>query len=259
MKIALCFYGNVGTFYLNKAVYESDGDIDYRIGYRHWKNHVLDKNDVDVFIHSWSTQYKYGIINSYKPKKHLVEEQKVFDAVGTNELGSLRKEVTVSRWYSVMESIRLKKEYEEEKSIEYDLVISARLDWAWLVDIDFSIYTDTNLFYSPNNNNFMERNPKLDDWLFFSNSKNMDDFSKLYQKFYVDNDKISNPKISINSHHDSYTFAKECGFDVVLTENLRDGVEGMYVRALYKNCKFSTDYKFDKLELMHNGNNSKRF
>ena len=47
MRIALCFHGNVGALYSNKKSYTIDGDIDYRIGYEHWKKYVLDVNDVD--------------------------------------------------------------------------------------------------------------------------------------------------------------------------------------------------------------------
>ena len=89
MRVAFCLVGIVGSSNFGMGLGKP---IDFRLGHHFHKKHILDNNDVDVFIHSWSTQYKYGIINSYKPKKHLVEEQKVFDAVGTNELGSLRKE-----------------------------------------------------------------------------------------------------------------------------------------------------------------------
>ena len=257
MKIAVCFCGNVGVFYSNKKQYKMDGDIDYRIGYEHWKKYVFDVNDVDVFIHSWSVKYADGLVDSYKPKKHLIEEQKKFNAKWTDErtgklltLGhpaQLRKEFQCSRWYSVKESMRLKREYEKENNIEYDLVISARTDWAWMTEIDFSIFEDTSLFYSPDNSNFMPHNPRLDDWIFFSNSKNMDKFSNLYDDLIVDRIHKIGEECKIDSHNFPYNQAKNNGFDIVLVENLRDGIEGTPVRALYENCKYSEDYSFDKL------------
>ena len=184
MKIAVCFCGNVGAMYSNKRMYKIEGDIDYRIGYEHWKKHIFDINDVDVFMHSWSVDYTDGLVDLYKPKKHLIEPQIEFGSKWTDATGEIRKEFMVSRWYSFKESIRLKMEYEKENNMEYDLVVMSRTDWAWMIDIDFSIFEDTSLFYSPDNDNFMPHNPRLDDWIFFSSSKNMDKFSELYQKLY---------------------------------------------------------------------------
>jgi|TARA_B100000085_G_scaffold201079_1_gene184594 hypothetical protein len=255
MKIAVCFCGNVGALYSNKKTYTIEGDIDYRIGYEHWKKHVFDINDVDVFIHNWSVEYADGLVDLYKPKKHLIEPQIEFGSKWTDPTGEIRKEFMVSRWYSFKESIRLKKEYEEENNMKYDLVVMSRVDWAWMVNIDFSLFEDTNLFYSPANPDFLKTHhlPRLDDWIFFSKSENMDKFSELYQKLYVDTDGIKNPNYKIDSHTDVYTHAYNCGFEIVMVENLRDGVEGTPVRALYDNCKYSEDYDFNKLKILPNG------
>ena len=259
MRIALCFHGNVGALYSNKNQYIIDGDVDYRIGYEHWKKYVLDINDVDVFIHSWSTKYENGLLDSYKPKKHLIEKQIEFGSKWTDPTGEIRKEFMVSRWYSAQESIRLKRESEEENNMKYDLVLLSRLDWAWMTPIDFSLFKDTNLFYSPDNDNFMPHNPRLDDWIFFSNSQNMDKFSELYQKLYVDKNAITDRNYKIDSHNDCYDHAYNCGFDIICVESFRDGIEGTPVRALYENCKYSDDYSFDKLKILPNGRHSARF
>jgi hypothetical protein len=258
MKIAVCFYGNVGVFYSNKKQYKMDGDIDYRIGYEHWKKYVFDVNDVDVFIHSWSVKYTDGLVDLYKPKKYLIEEQKKFNAKWTDSIGEMRKEFQCSRWYSVKESMRLKREYEKENNIEYDLVVSSRTDWAWLTEIDFSLFEDTSLFYSPANDNFMPHNPRLDDWIFFSNSKNMDKFSNLYDDLLVDRIHKIGEEGKIDSHNFPYNQAKNCGFDIVLVENLRHDIEGTSVRARYENCKYSDDYNFDKLKVLPAPGNRKR-
>ena len=259
MKIAVCFCGNVGAFYSNKKQYILGGDIDYRIGYEHWKKYIFDVNDVDVFMHNWSIKYTDGLVDTYKPKKHLIEKQIDFGSVGADASGTTRKEFMISRWYSAKESIRLKREYERENNIKYDLVVLARIDWAWIKEVDFSLYEDTSLFYSPSNDNFNISNPRLDDWIFFSNSKNMDNFSELYQKLYVEKNAMKLPNHRVDSHSDVYTHAKNCGFDIVIVENLRDGIEGIPVRALYENCKYSEDYDFSKLKVLPNGRHSIRF
>tara|TARA_A100001201_G_scaffold25191_1_gene28380 strand:- start:155 stop:937 length:783 start_codon:yes stop_codon:yes gene_type:complete len=259
MKIAICFHGNCGILYKNKVKYEILGDVDYRIGYEHWKKHVFDVNDVDVFMHSWDMKYKDGLVDLYKPKKYKIEPQIKFGAKWTDPIGEIRKEFMMSRWYSAQESISLKKQYEQENNITYDMVVLSRTDWAWLTDIDFSLFEDRNLFYTPANDNFMPHNPRVDDWIFFSSSDNMDKFSTLYKDMYVSTGAISNPHYKTNAHSDAYTHIQNCGMQVVLVENLRDEVEGTPVRALYENCKYSDDYSFDKLKILPNGRHSERF
>ena len=38
-----------------------------------WK-YIFDKNDtIDVFMHSWSTDYEKGLVDVYKPKNYIVD------------------------------------------------------------------------------------------------------------------------------------------------------------------------------------------
>ena len=77
MKIAFCLHGNVGMLYTHKRNYKWDQYIDYRIGYTHFKKHIFNiNNNVDVFIHSWNTDFEKGIKDIYKPKLSLFEKQK---------------------------------------------------------------------------------------------------------------------------------------------------------------------------------------
>ena len=70
MKVALCLSGIVGKLYTNKAGYEWEGDIDFRIGHHFYKKHIFDvNNNIDVFIHSWDEKYEKELIELYKPKK----------------------------------------------------------------------------------------------------------------------------------------------------------------------------------------------
>ena len=54
MRIAICFYGLVGS------VCDKNGQgvpLDPAIGYKYYKENIFDTNDeVDVFIHSWSVE-----------------------------------------------------------------------------------------------------------------------------------------------------------------------------------------------------------
>ena len=72
MRIAFCLVGIVG--YVEK--YGSGKPIDPNVAHEYNKKHIFDVNDnVDVFIHSWSTEFREEILNLYKPKKHIIEEQ----------------------------------------------------------------------------------------------------------------------------------------------------------------------------------------
>ena len=66
MKIAFCLYGLVGSA---TEKYGLGADIDYRIGHHLNEKYIFDKNDtIDVFMHSWSTDYEKGLVDVYKPK-----------------------------------------------------------------------------------------------------------------------------------------------------------------------------------------------
>ena len=78
MKIALCLVGIIGSK-TDKHGYGGEHSEVLNLGYKHYKKHILDKNDVDVFVHSWSTGMKDEILEAYKPKKHIIEKQIVFD------------------------------------------------------------------------------------------------------------------------------------------------------------------------------------
>jgi hypothetical protein len=38
------------------------------IAFNHVKKHILDVNDIDIFIHSWDVDLKEEIVSLYKPK-----------------------------------------------------------------------------------------------------------------------------------------------------------------------------------------------
>ena len=80
MRIAFCLVGIVGSV---QGKYGLDGTtnstkglpVDFRIGHHFHKKHIFDHNDVDVFIHSWSNEFKDQLLDLYQPKKYIIEEQ----------------------------------------------------------------------------------------------------------------------------------------------------------------------------------------
>ena len=77
MKIALCLHGM-----FDSPMDTTSNGID---GREYIQKHIIDKGDVDVFIHSWDLE-KQGLIEAiYQPKKAIFEPQKDFNTVLDDE------------------------------------------------------------------------------------------------------------------------------------------------------------------------------
>lgn len=202
MKIALCLYGLVG----GKGGKDGAGeDIPFEKCYENYKKHIIDRNDVDIFVHSWSQHLEDEIIDLYKPVMCKFQKQKMFEkeidmpARITKVPHDNRKEYrfrSLSRWYSVKQVLDLKALYELNNNFKYDCVMITRFDTLFFVDMDFSKYNLRYLYashwnspqdspYNPGKKadriNRSERaNAFLDMW-FFSNSTIMDIFAKVYE------------------------------------------------------------------------------
>ena len=75
MKVALCLSGLVGC----SKKFGKGSPIDYRLPYQHFKKNISDNQiELDVFMHSWSVDYKNELIECYKPKDYIFEPQKNF-------------------------------------------------------------------------------------------------------------------------------------------------------------------------------------
>ena len=75
MKVALCLSGLVG----NSLRSGKGTTIDYQMAYQHFKKNIIDNQiELDVFMHSWSVDYKSELIECYKPKDYIFEPQKNF-------------------------------------------------------------------------------------------------------------------------------------------------------------------------------------
>lgn len=212
MKVAFCLYGLAG------GINDKFGGlpVDFKIGFEHYKKHILDKNDCDVFIHTWSVGFEKGIKESYKPKKSLFERQIMFHKpnllLKLANKDPLRIHSIRSRWYSTKKVIGLKKEFEEKNGFRYDCVFLTRFDVAFFTDVYFNQF-DMGKFYAAHANNYYTQDGKkilnkefnqtkktmdvsnlvrkpsgypyekkggIADYWFFSNSEAMDKFSALY-------------------------------------------------------------------------------
>ena len=212
MKVALCFAGVVGGSKGKGGVGPSNEVL--KIGYDHYQRHILDKNNTDVFVHTWTLECETDIRDLYSPKLIVSEKQIMFDK---DPRRGFRKNNHFSRWYSTKRAIELKNEYEKKYNMIYDCVMVTRFDIAWNVDVVFSQF-DMNHFHTtvwdkvldergkhvpnkemgwPHDNNGL-----LDLW-FFSKSSVMDEFGKLFDhmKGYSQPGKCPNDSAGWISNH----------------------------------------------------------
>ena len=264
MKIALCFYGLVGS------VSDKNGKgitLDPSIAYKHYKENIFDVNDeVDVFIHSYSIAQKNILLKLYKPKNYIIEKQVLFPKskyhpfltkgifkkvrmfllkkfksssyLKLKELEENESFRAYSRWYSVKKSVELMRDYEKTNNFSYQCVMSTRLDAPFFKPVIFKNF-DMSFFYASNWNdapnkktnapaNFLNQNLGkgfLDLW-FFSNSKLMIKFSKLYDKIDL---------YPVNPHTSSYRHV------ISFTNNIKYVFYRWYDHELIRRKFFDSD------------------
>lgn len=226
MRIALCLHGVVGNLYTNKQHLTWSNDVDYRIGLEHYRRHLFAVNDsVDVFIHSWSTEYAERLTRDYRPQRQLFQTQIDF------KQESPARNFLKSRWYSTQAVARLKSEYEQEQGFTYDWVMLSRFDLALLRDLNFAKY-DKNLFYAARHGpTGSQINDGLCDLFFFANSLAIDRFASLYD--------VWEEYRIFDAHEESYVHARRLGFSLGFDLLRGDGFQ--LVRGIYENCQYAGD------------------
>lgn len=191
MRVALCFSGKVGTL-VGKHTIESGKDTrreSLKLSSESIIKHIIEPNDVDIFIHTWDVDLVNDLNMIYKPKLIVPQKQIVFDI--PKHLLSMKKyksrvQAHYSRWYSNKKSVELKSQYEKDNNFTYDMVIVLRFDTVWFTTICFDQYSNgdihlpkqifkrqTDHWGYPNVNS-----PEVIDHFIFSNSDTIDTFYK---------------------------------------------------------------------------------
>jgi hypothetical protein len=138
MKIALCLSGQP------RALEE---------GFRYWKNNLLDRYEVDVFVHSWDSHSNAQVLELYSPKAYLFEDykfspehDKIYEKNCVHESSLPR--YSLSQFYTIFKSRNIKIEYEISNKVTYDWVIKGRFDYALNLDLKFN-ERDNSFVYLP--------------------------------------------------------------------------------------------------------------
>lgn len=148
-KIALCLFGSIG--FKQKPETSSENLLAPDMCYEKLSKTLLNNYLVDVFFHTWKSDYDEKIVSLYEPKKYLIEKQINFNtnledySLGNidfyQEIGDLKYNDqkpstylknfifrTKSRWHSQLTSLKLLEKYKKENDIDYDVVIQSRFD-----------------------------------------------------------------------------------------------------------------------------------
>ncbi len=145
-KVALCLSGKIGNVQGKSGFFDSDPRVLIK-GHEHYKRHIIDKNDVDVFIHCWDRELEEKTLELYNPVKSVFEEQIYFDIPDYVKGEKARKNNHYSRWYSNKMANQYRREHEIENGFEYDFVMTTRFDLAFETDVIFDNF-DNQYFYS---------------------------------------------------------------------------------------------------------------
>ena len=225
MKVALCLSGFVG----NVGKWIQGDEIDPNEGFAYINDTVLSHGDVDVFIHSYSTNHESLLNELYSPKKATFEDNKDFklNGVSKEELSRPYSFCVKSMWYSRKKAVELKTQYEEENNFKYDFVFLTRFDWAFFKKFYFEEYETDDIYVAgPILYSTALRTPykhsaaeQINDGYFLSSSDNMNKIVEVFDTY----DGIAtefNPKWpheSVSSHTIITEHIKLCGLDHKLT------------------------------------------
>ena len=188
MKIAILMHGLAGS--TNK--YGTGVPTDLAKALEHFEKNVRLPNkghDIDVYMHSWSTEHEQFLVDSYEPIDRLFEEQIHFDFEyivgdpnlpmneGKTENGifkgveNIRFHSLFSRWYSA----KITNDLMNRSGKSYDAVMLTRFDLAYLEPIYFEKIDLQKLTIVPPISNH-----GIHDLFFISNQKMINTMSEMF-------------------------------------------------------------------------------
>lgn len=189
MKIALCFCGQARSF---------------EKGYEYYKRNLLDRYDVDVYIHSWKFEEENRFLDLYKPKEYsfVVPPLGDFDNKYTNTPNPVKHppRFTYRMFYSM---------YCVSEMVhgDYDWVIKSRTDYALNLVIPFD-KIDNSKLYIPHCRMVPTRDFGNDQFAFSSQEnmmKYMSTFVNLDKYYNAGNQFIGEDMMRANLHeHNLY-------------------------------------------------------
>jgi hypothetical protein len=140
MKTALCLAGRIGST-LGKKQAASD-DVDVTTCYKYITRYIIEPNNCDVFLHTWSVKHADLLCELYRPVEAIFQEQINFISAEerpTNVIFNTR-----SKWYSIYKVFALAIAHDT-----YDLIMISRYDLLPLRLFDFTQFSRRHITLPP--------------------------------------------------------------------------------------------------------------
>ena len=235
-KVAVCLHGLVGNAIGKSQEHNKNSREVLELAYKHWHKHIIrpqTKRDcqVDFFIHTWSEDLEEDIVRLFNPRAIKTQSQPSFDIPDYVKGEESRKHAHYCRWYSNKESVDLKSAHENENGFIYDCVMCARFDIAWQKKIIFKKHDQKQFWVAkwstdkPGGKGQKPPTKKCKDFWWFSSSKNINKFAKLYYRLDEYNKPKNasiNKKLGVSNHFLMSYHAKKLKLNFGLVLESRD-------------------------------------
>jgi len=183
MKIALCLTGQPRC---------------YVQGFSYISKNLLSQYDVDVFIHTWyNPEVNYEeLLDLYLPKSYTIDDPLTrqfankYTRISNPRFPAYN---TLSSFFSVFNSIFLKKKYELSNGIRYDAVVRCRFDMALNFVPDFNTM-EPDILYVPDDLMSIG-NELISDHFAYGDTDVMDKYSTTF----INSDSLYNNGVVMNS------------------------------------------------------------
>lgn len=156
-KVAICLKGAVSKkgniherFYNKNDVYRDGDYIDYVSVRNSIFRHIVEPNkeyEFDFFLHGWNIDLKDHLVDIYKPKKHLFENNNLYNDVISSIIINPIDFGGVSGSLSIKKTLELKELHEFEVEKNYDIIIVYRYDVLLWKDMVLNNYDINNFIY----------------------------------------------------------------------------------------------------------------
>ncbi len=184
MKVAICLRGAVSKitqrFLYPGSLYDPGNYINYHAVHKSILKHIIlpNKNATfDFFIQCWNIDLEKELVELYKPKSWLFEDNNIYKNEITHNLNATNKSLNefgaTSQLLAISKTINIMNDYVDKNNIFYDYVIIYRPDVLLWKDIDLDSYD--------NNKIYVNAHPGSGgDFHFIMNLSNSYEFSKIY-------------------------------------------------------------------------------
>jgi hypothetical protein len=152
----------------------------WKAGYEYIKKNLIDHYDVDVYFHTWSKNWDIGVVETYKPKEILVENDSVFGEYSGYRIVSSRHPArnTIMMYRSIKYADMLRR----NSGVTYDWVVRTRFDFALNKKIQFHELDKQKMYFCDTRSN--EDKSVVHDQFCIAVPSDMDIYTSLYDNIH---------------------------------------------------------------------------